>query len=500
MSRKKKLLKEDPKRIKEALKNKKIDIAEPIKWAFMSDLLSFFEKIKVLEILNEASGSFKRKSISVLGKFLLIYVLKLIVGIPNTRGIKELLGDYGVMKLLGFEHKKIKFGITNRGKSNQYGKKYKRKSKTMDCFTIIDNMAKFTLESVVICHEKIIKKLVKIGVKFGSVYALDSTIIHTKKDYPGAGKTKRTEKYDCKGGPPVIIWGFKLFILYDIKTRIPVSMVIVSAEKADSKYLLMLAKKGEVNLGRRIIKVIVADRGFIDGNAMWKLKYEMKIDFIIPAKSSMIVWEDAVSFRHAAEKAKIIETWKYGKGQSGGFMVPGLLSYSDYNREPAKSKKHCNGCAINAVVVTIWREKQITEGKEKVLLTSLTGNSAVDIIKNYRLRSYIENCGFRELKQAAYLSKLPKRTGKDTKNSAYIHIALCVIASTIFYGFIHWRKLRRRSKAQIKLDPINMRAFRKETAHKPNGIFILYNRYYAILTLDELLDATGIEQTHKIKK
>jgi len=500
MSRKKKELKEDSKRIKKALAEGKIGIAEPMKWPFMCDLMRFCEKVDVIKILNSASGDFKRKSISLVGKFLLIYIIRLFVGITNTRGIKELIEDYGVMTLLGFKHVEIKHGITKRGKSNQYGRKFSRKAGTMDAFTIINNIAKFSLEIVIECHSSIVKNLVKLGVKFGQVYALDSTIVHTKNDYPGAGKTSRKDKEDCKSSPPVTIWGFKLFILYDIKTRIPVSMVIVSAEKADCKYLLSLVKKGEENLGKGKIKVVVADRGFIDGNAMWKLKYEMKIDFIIPAKSSMIVWEDAISFREAAQKAKLIESWKYAKGQSGGFMVPGLRSYSDYNKESAKSKKYRNGCPINAVVVTIWRDMQIAVGKEKVLLTSLTGNSAVEIIQKYRLRSFIENCGFRELKQAALLSRLPKRKGKGTETSAYIHIALCVITTTIFYGFIYWRKLRRRSKAQIKTDPIHMREFRKQTKCKPNAIFVLYERYYAILTLDELLAAAGIEQTHKIKK
>ena len=96
MPRKKKLLKEDPKRIKKALSEGRIDTgtAEPLKWAFMGDLIRFCEKVKVLEILNEATGNFERKSIPLMGKFLLIYIIRLLVGIPNTRGIKELLADY----------------------------------------------------------------------------------------------------------------------------------------------------------------------------------------------------------------------------------------------------------------------------------------------------------------------------------------------------------------------------------------------------------------------
>ncbi|HEY9060312.1 MAG TPA: hypothetical protein VIO64_07410 [Pseudobacteroides sp.] len=53
-----------------------------------------------------------------------------------------------------------------------------------------------------------------------------------------------------------------------------------------------------------------------------------------------------------------------------------------------------------------------------------------------RLRSYVENCGFRELNQEGFLSKLPQRKSKGAKGSAYIHIALVVIASTIFNSFI----------------------------------------------------------------
>ena len=75
-----------------------------------------------------AKGDFKRKSIPSPGRFLMIYIVRLFVGITSTRGTEELLEDYGVMKLLGFEHKIIKHGIADRGKANQHGRKYQRKA------------------------------------------------------------------------------------------------------------------------------------------------------------------------------------------------------------------------------------------------------------------------------------------------------------------------------------------------------------------------------------
>jgi hypothetical protein len=94
-------------------------------------------------------------------------------------------------------------------------------------------------------------------------------------------------------------------------------------------------------------------RGFIDGYSLWRMKYEKGIDFIIPVKCGMTIWGDATGFRETAERAGMIEIWHYGKGESGGYFVPGLLSYGEYNKEPAKSKKYKNGCPLNAVVVTL---------------------------------------------------------------------------------------------------------------------------------------------------
>jgi len=458
----------------------------------MGDLIRFFEKSGLFRILYDVKGNFKRKSISFVGKFLIIYIIKLFIGIMDIRGMDELLRDYGTMKLVGFTHEELSHGICNRGKANQYGRKYKRKAGIMDCFTVLDNISRFGVVSTIEAHDEFVKEQVRQGVKFGDIYAVDSTIIETSEDYPGAGRTRRENGESDNS--PTCQFGFKLFVVYDIKTRIIVAMYIVSAEKADGKYLFFMVEKALANLGPGKIKVIVADRGFIDGHSLWRIKHEKGIDFVIPAKSNMIIWEDATGFREAAQKAKLIETWQYGKGKSGGYLVPGLMSYGEYNQVPAESKKYRNGSKLNAVVVTMWRGYEITSGKEKVLLTSLCNQDAVRVIMHYRLRSYIENCGFREMKQAAYLSVLPKRKGKGTENAAYIHIALSVMTHSIFYAFLYWRKFRRKEKTQLKKDPLHLREFRKQTKFKQDAIFILVDNHYAILSLDEVLSVLGVVQ------
>ena len=52
--------------------------------------------------------------------------IRRVVGIPHIRGSEELLGDEGVMKMLGFTQEQMENGLCNRGDANQYGKDLKK--------------------------------------------------------------------------------------------------------------------------------------------------------------------------------------------------------------------------------------------------------------------------------------------------------------------------------------------------------------------------------------
>lgn len=132
------------------------------------------------------------------------------------------------------------------------------------------------------------------------------------------------------------------------------------------------------------------------------------------------------------------------------------------------------------------------------MLTSLPAEkNAASIPTKYRLRSLIENCGFRELKQAAYLKHLPRRRGENAENAAYIHIMLCVFAHTLFYSFLGWRK----KQAPKQSDGDCIRIWRREQSIKEGDkIFIVAKeKYYAIFEITELLDILGVKQKHRIR-
>lgn len=68
--------------------------------------------------LKEITGSHIRKIISP-HIFILLYILKIIIGIPTIRGSEKLLGDLGAMRLIEFDVDNLMNGLCNRGDANQ---------------------------------------------------------------------------------------------------------------------------------------------------------------------------------------------------------------------------------------------------------------------------------------------------------------------------------------------------------------------------------------------
>ena len=337
------------------------------------------------------------------------------------------------------------------------------------------------------CFNAYIRRVASSGeIEFGGIYIIDSTIVETDKNYPGAKPTKRRDAEGKETSES--IWGFKVFLLTSAKTKTPVAIYITTANDADSPKLVEMVKRGISNLGESKIKTVLADRGFIDGQQMYQLKHSMGIDFVIPARKNMDIWACMVGLRN--DNKNNIEEWTYGKkGLSGGYLSKGSVSYSQYAAEPAGDKKDQSGAPINAVVVTRWADKEISPGKEKVILTSMETDSAIKIIQLYGQRSLIENCNFRELKQAAALNSLPQYKNENAEITARIHMLLCVFTLTVFTVLVE-RTYSGTEEVSERI-PRNIREFRFIKGCEKSKVFILVGHFYHIYEMKEFMVFAG---------
>jgi len=116
---------ENANKVKKALKNKKIDIAINTNWPFIGPFMKFLENTGVMKELKKITAKQIRKMLAP-HLFTILYILKIIIGIPTIRGSERLLGDMGAMNLVGFNVDNLLNGLCKRGDANQHEKGYKK--------------------------------------------------------------------------------------------------------------------------------------------------------------------------------------------------------------------------------------------------------------------------------------------------------------------------------------------------------------------------------------
>ena len=487
MSVKKKRLEHNKSEVDKYLREKKITFAETVPMDFGLEFLEYLNQEGIAEGFSAAEYVKKRAPLSSHEVFPMIYMMNILSGDWAVRRTQKILKDEAALRILGFTDAQISNGLTGRGKKNQHGEGFARKSGMMASTTVIDNLACFSYAGLEECFNAYIRNMSFSGrVDFGEIYILDSVIVETGADFPGAKLTKRRNEESEETDD--LIWGFKVFILSSARTMTPVALYITTANDADSPMLTEMVSRGVSNVGEGRIKTVLADRGFIDGAQMYHLKHEKGVDFVIPAKKNMDIWKCLTGLR--ADNKDNIEEWEYGKkGLSGGYLSKGSVSYSQYAKEPAGHRKGVDGAPINAVVVTRWAGKEIEEGKEKVILTSMDVTKAIEVIELYGQRSLIENRNFRELKQAVALGSLPQYKNENAEKTAKIHMLLCVFTLAVFNIMVE--VVYTNTPEANERIPKNIREFRFVKACEKGKIFVLAKNYYHIYDMHEFLAFAG---------
>jgi len=94
---------------------------------FVTELFRFLKDLNMWPILMKITGEHVRKMVSA-HIYLAVYLLRILLGISSNRGMESLLGEPGIMRLLGFSAETLCHGLCQRGKANQHGRGFKKNS------------------------------------------------------------------------------------------------------------------------------------------------------------------------------------------------------------------------------------------------------------------------------------------------------------------------------------------------------------------------------------
>jgi len=173
--------------------------------------------------------------------------------------------------------------------------------------------------------------------------ALDGSQLPTTEKYTGRGCLKVEREVKEKGTKRLVkvveyLYGWKVLVLIEVQTRLPLAIKVVPIEAYEGQYLLPLVEQAQANLGTRAqIRKVVVDRGYLDGEDLWQLD-QQGIVFVIVAKANMAVVEDAHALAKSAAVKERERSVRHGRGRTERFEVlrtclvgiEGLTTYDAY--------------------------------------------------------------------------------------------------------------------------------------------------------------------------
>ncbi|RZB36790.1 MAG: hypothetical protein SRB2_01869 [Desulfobacteraceae bacterium Eth-SRB2] len=132
----------------------------------------------------------------------------------------------------------------------------------------------------------------------------------------GKGKTELRRRKRRIRKVYEIVFGFKIWVVCDPNSRLPIAMRFATIEVADINFAKEVIQQAITNMGEHSkITSIAMDRGFIDGTLVWWLKSK-GITFYIPDKSNMDVYNDALSLINTGHLANRTRKRNVGYGKT----------------------------------------------------------------------------------------------------------------------------------------------------------------------------------------
>jgi hypothetical protein len=272
--------------------------------ALLDDFFTFLHQLGVVELLDEVQGTAVQREMVPVVQYVLLYSLKTLFGIERMQALPPLLfSDEALMRLVGFNAQQVRHGVCQRGAAARQGP---RTTGPICPEALADNIVKLNLRDLEALFNRVIRVLAQAGVFAAKVTGiLDATDLETTAQYEGGGQVTRQRKITDKRGQvheiEVTVYGWKLIMLIEARTKIPLAATVVPIQEHETLSLRALITQARTNLAGHVrLHKVVFDKGFLDGVDWWWLE-QRGITFGVPAKAKMAVTIDAQAQAAAGE-------------------------------------------------------------------------------------------------------------------------------------------------------------------------------------------------------
>jgi hypothetical protein len=357
-----------------------------------------------------------------------------------------LFSDQALMQLGGFNAQQVRRGVCQRGARTRQGA---RPAGPICPDTLARNIVKLNLRHLEALFNGAIRALAKAGL-FGKKVTgiVDATDLETTERHAGCGQATRQRRVTDKHGHmheiEVTVYGWKVIVLIDARTKIPLAVKVVPIQAHETLWLRAVVVQAQANLaGDARLHKLVFDKGFLDGTDLWWLA-QRGLTFVVPAKANMAVTADARAQAAAGEGITLghrAHTVHHGQGRTAWrerletevVGITGLTTYDQYGTAEhgrSHNRRDFQANPINAVVVRKWHGRDYGPGGKTVFLTNASVQQPLQPFDDYDDRSLIENCCIKEAKQQWELGHPPQKTARAVR----IHVVFTLLTDLLGAG------------------------------------------------------------------
>jgi hypothetical protein len=495
-------------------RNKQMDKVYTLDEATLFDFFfQYLREIGAFELLEGLEPEHcQRKSVPFL-QFVLVFLMKAVGSIPRMDPVHDLiLTDELLMGLCGFNGYQVRNGTCQRGVARR--KPPAPEIRGAICVdTLADQVTKIAPEPMEELFNGFVRCLAQQSLFPKYIHAVcDATDYETTERYEGRGVVLRKRKVRARGARKngelktvdVLIYGWKVWAVYEINSGIPLAIKIDTIEKPDNLHVLSVLEQAKVNVAATsTIRSLVIDRGFLDGKVLYAIDRQ-GIEFVIPLKRNMEATRDArqLALDHETcyPACRSVEV-AHGQGRNRWMQtvltelvgVEGLLTCDWFNprgSDAYTSNRDYEPVALNAVVIKTWDNKTPPVDKQVVYVTNGDVRDPFVAFDRYDDRSLIENNLFKDTKQNWHLLHPPKKSERGVIVQVYLVMAMKAATS----AFLIWQQEQMRLHELGEETTWNMYRRRLKMLNR-NKLIVFARLHYGIYLSHEVFMLAGVPVT-----
>lgn len=433
--------------------------------AFFDEFFHYLKEIGAWSLLEDLDPKKRTGPIYPFIQFVLVTIMRCVGGVQSMLATHELLlTDIAIMDVVGFNAAQVRQGSCDRGLDRR--KKPVEIRGALSYETVADNIVEIGPDKLSKMFNGVIRCLAKQGVFSEKIdVVLDATDNEATSAYKidtgdKVPRVKREKRPDMRANKhakktQVTVFGWKIWIVFDPESKIPLAMQIDGINAADNTHAYEVIDQARKNLeGYATIRSVAIDRGFSDGKLLWKIDKKTNAIVYIPAKSNMEITKEARGLARRAEALakqgkklegttykERIEKIKRGSGKNAWIekrkttvvRIRDLPCdwWTSEGSTSASNSKSFQPKLVNATVVLCWDGAPKDEEKEVVILDTDPSKNPFIGFDAYDDRSTIENTINREAKENWFLENHPKRSESGARVHAYF-VFMCMGLITAF--------------------------------------------------------------------